>query len=374
MKILYWTQSFWPDIGGVEVLAMKTLPELQKRNYEFVVITSHCERDLPDEMKYDGIPVHRFPFWKVLSKRDPRQVVKVQKQIAQLKRSFKPDLVHLHYPGHIAYFHLSTADTHPVPTLLTVHTDFYGLRGDQSTLFGQTLRSAAWVTACSEATLSDAIRIVPDILSRSTVIHNGIDAPKLTPEPLSFEEPRILCLGRLVQEKGFDVAISAFALLANRFPRARLTIAGDGPVRDDLTRQTVALGLTDAVEFKGWVSPEKIPDLINNATIVVIPSRYREPFGLVAVEAAQMARPVVATRIGGLSEVVVDKETGLLFDKEDNLALADAITFLLESPDKAKLMGHAARARALEVFSLEKFVDAYDRLYLKLIEESPRPV
>lgn len=371
MKILYWTQSFWPDIGGVEVLAMKTLPALRERNYEFIVVTSHCELDLPDEMLYEGIPVYRFPFWKVLTKRDPRQVVKVQKQIAELKRTFKPDLVHLHYPGHIAYFHLSTAATHPAPTLLTVHTDFYGLRGDQSTLFGQTLRSAVWVTTVSDATLSDAIRTVPDILSRSTVIHNGLDTPNLSPEPLPFDEPRILCLGRLVHEKGFDVAISSFALLVNRFPRAHLVIAGDGPVRTDLEEQTAALDLTDRVEFTGWISPEKVPELMNKATIVVIPSRYREPFGLVAIEGAQMARPVVATRIGGLSEVVVHQETGLLFENEDSIALAEAVAFLLNHPDTARRMGQAGRCRALEVFSLEKFIDAYDRLYLKLIEGSP---
>jgi glycogen(starch) synthase len=120
------------------------------------------------------------------------------------------------------------------------------------------------------------------------------------------------------------------------------------------------------VEFTGWVSPDKVPELINTSTIVVMPSRWKEPFGLVALQAAQMARPIVATRIGGLPEVVLHQETGLLVDKENSRQLAEAITFLLEHPEVAEQMGRAARMRAKSVFDLERCVDAYDTLYKKL--------
>ncbi len=101
-----------------------------------------------------------------------------------------------------------------------------------------------------------------------------------------------------------------------------------------------------------------------------MPSRWEEPFGLVAVEAALMARPVVASRVGGLAEVVADGETGLLVDKEDPAALARAVTHLLKNPATAERMGQAARRRARELFGFDRQVDAYDGLYQRLAEET----
>ena len=367
MKILYWTPLFWPDLGGIEVLAIKTLPALYQRGHEIIVITSHGELELPDRSDYKGIPVYRFPFSQVLTKRDIKQVKKVQEEVAELKRSFKPDLIHLHYPGHIAYFHLNTIGAHRAPTLLTVHTDFNGLRADANTLFGQTIRSADWVTAVSNATLSDTVQVVSEIKNRSSVIYNGLEVPETVPEPLPFDKAQILCLGRLAHEKGIDLAITAFASLQKNFPNLVLVIAGDGPVRGDLEQQVFALGLADRIKFTGWIQPERVPELFNQSTILVVPSRYREPFGLVAVEAGQMERPVVATKVGGLPEVVIHQETGLLCEKEDSAALAESISFLLNHPDSAIRMGQMGSKRAKEVFSLENFIDNYEGLYSKLI-------
>jgi len=97
-----------------------------------------------------------------------------------------------------------------------------------------------------------------------------------------------------------------------------------------------------------------------------MPSRH-EPFGLVALDAALMARPIVASRVGGLSEVVVHRQTGLLFDNEDSRGLADAIISLLNHPEVARRMGQAARRRALNVFSWERCVNGYADLYRSLV-------
>lgn len=370
MKILYWTPQFWPNIGGIEVLACRTLPALQRCGHEFLVVTSHDACDSPDLTHFRDIPVHRFPLWKALASRDLLRVRKLQEQIAALKRSFAPDLVHLHFPGHIAYFHLRTLDAHYSPTLLTVHTPFEQARGGTDTILGQVLRSADWITAVSHATLADTISLEPEIRERSSVIYNGVAAPELEPSTLPFEEPRVLYVGRLEVEKGVDIAIAAFARVSKKIPRARLTISGDGPVRAELEKQAAQAGLSSAIDFIGWTPPDKVPELMNTATVVVVPSRYREPFALVAVEAALSGRPVVATRTGGLQETVADGQTGLLFDKENTGELAEAICRLLKNPPAARAMGETGRRRALELFGLEKFISAYDGLYRSLVQNS----
>jgi glycogen(starch) synthase len=170
----------------------------------------------------------------------------------------------------------------------------------------------------------------------------------------------------LVARKGFDLALSAFATIASRVPAVRMVVAGDGPARAPLEKQAAELGLRDSVDFVGWVAPENVPALINTATIVVMPSRW-EPFGLVALEAAQMARPIVATRVGGLTEVVEHGQTGLLVDNENPDALAKAMAELLEHPQVTTRMGETARSRAIERFSWSRCVDAYDSVYRKLM-------
>lgn len=365
MKVLYWTETFWPDISGVAVLGMQLLPALQKRGYEFIIVTSHGRFDLPNRTRFRNIPIYRFPFHTVLLERNLGKVKTVTQRVAELKQTFKPDLVHINSSEPSIFFHLHTDAMDSASTLVTVHlflTHNYGT----NTLYGRVLQSANWVTAVSRAILRDVRLYLPEVTLRSSVIHNGLMTPSLEPTPLPFASPHLLCLGRVSVEKGFDLAVDAFALLLQHFPSVRMVVAGNGTARSDLQRRAVQLGIDDAIEFIGWIAPEKVPELINKATVVVMPSRWHEPFGLVALQAAQMARPVVATSVGGLPEVILHKRTGLLVEKENSTKLAEQIAFLLENPDDAIQMGQAARQRAQRMFSLERLVDDYDALYRKL--------
>jgi glycogen(starch) synthase len=180
-----------------------------------------------------------------------------------------------------------------------------------------------------------------------------------------------LCLGRIESDKGFDIALDAFARLSERFPEARITIVGEGSRRPALEAQAAALGLGHRARFTGRLGREAIAPMINSATMVVVPSRYREPFALVALEAAQMGRPVVATRWGGLVESVADGQSGLLVENENPQAFADAMLFLLDNPHLALEMGQQGRARARELFSLDRCVDDYEALYQRLLRQKP---
>ncbi len=147
-----------------------------------------------------------------------------------------------------------------------------------------------------------------------------------------------------------------------------MVIVGDGTARSSLEQQAESLGLTDKVKFLGWVIPEKVPALLATAHVIMIPSRY-EGLPRVAVEAALMAKPVVATRVGGIPEVVLHQKTGLLVEAENSAALAEATSFLLVHHEKATTMGDTARMFASKKYNMEHFVDSYQALYQQLTLE-----
>jgi glycosyltransferase involved in cell wall biosynthesis len=381
-KLLCWTPFFLPDLGGIEMLFAKVLPILKQRNYDPIVVTSHGKKDLPDETVYYGIPVFRFHFRKTISRGSLADILKIKQKIANLKRTFMPHLTHIHISDPSAFFHLTTRSASPSPTLATFHSHFSFKNAASSSngLLDKILNTADHVSTVSSYVLREMCKTAPEIEARSSVIYNGVDLPGVTPEPLSFDPPRILCIGRLIQEKGFDLVIQALPLLVNQFPQTRLTIVGDGPLRSELQMKAEALNLKHVVEFKGQVKPETVYALINKASVVVLPSRsvqhnpangflHSEGFPMVALEAAMMARPLVASMVGGLGEAVVHKQTGMLVENENVRSLANAIAYLITNQDNAVRMGRAGRARAIKNFSLEKCVDAYHALYQRLIKK-----
>jgi glycogen synthase len=370
MRVLFWSGTFWPNIGGVEVLAAKLLPALRERGYEYLVVVPRNDPKLSEEADYKGIPICRVSFRNDLTDKSIEHFVAVREKISALKRSFAPDLIHINAVGVDNFFHLSTKNTYPAPLLVTLHGEWQ-LQADA--VVRDLLRAADWVAGCSAAILTEGQKLAPEIAPRSSIIYNGMDAPSVLPTPLSFDTPRLLCLGRLVPEKGMDLALAAFATLVPRFPRARLIVAGDGAARSGLEHQAADLHISHAVEFAGWVAPDQVPALINNCTMLLTPSRD-DSLPLVALEAAWMARPVVAARVGGLPEVVVHEQTGLLFESENVGGLAESISFLLENPEAARKMGRAARDRVQTVFSWEQHVNTYDALYQKLINRQGPPV
>lgn len=368
MRILFWSQYFWPDIGGSETFALNLLSVLQERGYEFIVVAAHLDSGASDKAEYNGIPIYRFSLREALATGDLQQILMLSQELNCLNLTFRPDVVHVNSIGPIDFFLRRAMDAHPSPYLLTMQQHIPPEFLTPYALPGATMRAANWVACCSAAMLVEAREQVPEIAHRSSVIYNGVESPTLLPAPLPFDPPRLLCLGRLLSFKGFDLAIRCFADIVVDFPGARLMIAGDGPARSELNALAGRLDITTAVDFLGWISPDEVPAVINAATVVVMPSRW-EGFAFVAIEAAVMTRPIVATRAGGLQEAVLDGHTGLIVEKEDSVALTEAIRNLLCNPEMATRMGLAARQRALRLFSLERCVNAYEALYRKISTE-----
>lgn len=361
MRVMFWSSVFPPSIGGVQTMASSLLLALRERGHEFLVITQRDTPDLPVEDQYEGIAVHRLPVAAIRT--DVDRLMKARREVVRLKCEFDPDLFHTAALSANDFFHLTTLTAHPAPWLVSL---LGAWPRSCDSFFHKALTHADWVVACSAATLRLGCDLAPEISSRSSIIYNAQEPIPVRLRPLGFDPPVLLCLGRLSREKGVDVALAAFAHVLERFPEARLVIAGDGPERDALERQAEELSMGGAVQFLGWVPPNDVPALINAASVVLLPSR-EDAFPLVGLQAALMGRPTAASCVGGIPEMIVDRETGLLVEREDPRALAGAVESLLERPDEARRMGEAARRRAREVFSFDKHVGAYDELYRTLV-------
>ncbi len=252
------------------------------------------------------------------------------------------------------------------PTIVGIPVGVGRLRSGDGTLLQRTLRQADWILAVSSAMRSETIALMPEIELRCSVIYNSLDPPTESGDPLPFEFPILLCGGRLVREKGFDVAIQALPEILQRFPNANLWIAGDGPERSELQKQAADLGVAKSVVFQGWVEPRGFAKLTGCCTMVIVPSRWREAFGNVALQAMQMGRPVLASATGGLPEVVENEITGLITPVDDAAALANAAIRLLADPALAERLGSLGRKTAASRFAFDTYVDRHEALYERM--------
>jgi glycosyltransferase involved in cell wall biosynthesis len=173
-------------------------------------------------------------------------------------------------------------------------------------------------------------------------------------------------VGRLALQKGQRHLIAAMPLLLERVPQAHAVIAGSGDLEDYLRELAEEVGVAARVHVLG--ARKDVPALMHAIDVFVMPSIW-EGFGLVLLEAMAAARPIVASRVATIPEVVIEGETGLLVPPGDPLALADALAQLADQPARARQFGEAGRERLRVHFSLEKMVGDTELLYRELVDE-----
>lgn len=372
MRITFVSALWLPYTGGLEVVTGQMLKELQYRGHDVAVVTSRDDATLPRRETVNGIEVIRSDAHAAIASRDPSWILREQRSTWDSVRELQPDVLHAHDGSPSLWMYLRAARTRRPPLLLSLHiimTRHFALRGASLAGLRTMLRAADHVTAVSEPVLDDALGFEPTFADRSSVVPNGIDPPTRPWREIEDRSDRLLCIGRLAPEKNLGRALHVVRLLVDRRPSIRLTVAGDGPEREHLTALAHRLGVDDRVDFLGAVPHDRITDLIEDATVVVMPSQF-EGMPLVALEAAWAGRPVVAAAVPGLDTTVIDGVTGRLVDGDDE-ALADAVEEVLADRQWARRMGAAARAHAEAAFSISRCVDEYEAIYEALVLRTP---
>jgi glycogen(starch) synthase len=366
LRVLFITPAYLPWLGGLEVLASQLLAELQRRGCEVGLITCpHAAVDAGlDEVA--GVPVLRTGTQAALSRNDGAAVLRCAVEVGRFANEIAPDVVHTHDPSTALWTYLRT-QRRKRPLVSTIHNVMSAHLGDELAPVAAMVDESAWITGVSQAVVDDTAALFPRVAGRLTVVRNAVQAPEREPAPIAPGSP-LLCIGRLVPQKGFDMAIEAFALVASQFPWARLQIAGTGPDHDDLVALARQRGIGDQVELLGRVEPDAIPALLARSTALVMPSRY-EGLPLVSLEAAWSGRPVVAMAGPGLGEAVVDGSTGLLVPPGDVDGLARSLAAVLGSRALAERLGRAGRAHMEAHWSIGAVVDAYEAIYRAVLAD-----
>ena len=331
-------------ISGSEAHLLSLLPKLRDRGWDVRMLMLHENEpgawDFARALIARGVPLDSIPLRADV---DPVAFVRL---VAYLVR-MRPAILHTHLV-HADAYGLLAGTAARVPVRFSTKHGFNEFR--EAPYFGLADRAVASLAHVHIAISRGLARYLEDVEGFDgesfEIVHYGID-PNGEPKPYAETVPRLLCVGRLIPIKGHIVLLRAFADAKKQLPELQLDVAGRGPLEPALRALVRELGVADSVHFLGHVSP--IQAAIERAAVVVVPS-MGEGFGMVALEAMERARPVVAAAIGGLGELVRDGETGILVPAGEAEPLCDAIVRLAGDLDLARAMGEAGRRRALSRF------------------------
>jgi colanic acid/amylovoran biosynthesis glycosyltransferase len=235
------------------------------------------------------------------------------------------------------------------------------------------LRRARFVICISDFARSQLMALGDSsIWGRLDVVHCGIPIEQFTnstDEDRRHAEPTILCLGRLVPEKGQAILLQAVSLLARRGQEANVIVAGEGPSRPALERMAEELGISSRVAFLGAVGQDEIHDFYARAWVFCLPS-FAEGIPVTLMEAMAMELPVVSTRIAGIPELIVDGRTGFLVAPGRPDELADVLQQLLTDPALRGEIGSRARETVIQEFNADTSAEQLHALFTERLSSN----
>jgi glycosyltransferase involved in cell wall biosynthesis len=307
----------------------------------------------------------------------PTRLARAWMRLRALTREFKPDVAHQQRTGpyHGKWAVLAARLGGARAIVATEHQPAYRLRGAQRWLNRAADALVDAIIVVSEQDRKMQLELTDRPARKIFAIHNGIDISKFTP-PTPDEiaiarrelklpnNTRIIgTLARLDPQKGMPYLLRALAQVPGDW---RAVIAGDGALRDELEYLSDQLGLTQRVSFLGFCDqPARVLAALD---VFVLPSEW-ESFGLAPIEAMATGLPVVITRVGGMSELLIDGESGAFVAPRDVNALARALTRVLNDADLRARWGRAGRARVEKFFSVDAMTETTIAVYREVLRE-----
>jgi len=385
MRILF-IDDYARRLGGVSAYLANLLPALKARGHAVGLCGPVGTRNLLREhviSEYLSNPLGWSECGRALwSLCSPLGAVKVRKALAE----FRPDVVHL--GGCTSHLGLAWVKAlEQVPTVYRAHN--YELVRPEQALYARDLNQrncdgqAGWIcvaVGCRPLWKQPADRLmqwmsrraqrwIDRVVAASTALVESLRRTgwaNTTYLPLGvplgeFQEGRrgqvIIYVGRLSPEKGVQVLLRAMPLVLRRLPNCQAWLAGDGRLRGQLMRQAKKLGVSESVRFLGPVGYGQLPSLHAGAGALVAPSVCAESFGLSVAEAQAWGTPVIASDVGGLAELVRDRETGLLCRPNDPQDLSDRMVEILTDTALARALARNARTFAERHLSFDVHAD-----------------
>ncbi|MEO0122436.1 MAG: glycosyltransferase family 4 protein [candidate division WOR-3 bacterium] len=385
MKVLFVATAFPRYKGDVITPWMIELIErLRKKGIEVSVFTSSY-KGLKNQV-WNGMPVYRFRYFLKKYERLTHEETAVDRfskggfnillsflyvifgtiAIARLVRSRKFDIVHINWP----FPHILFGVCAKVLSRCKVFATFYGLeiRWLKKKFpflvkpFAFFVNRADVITAISNHTAGELKGIVKKeipIIPFSITVESSSVAVS--------DENFILFVGRHVERKGVHILIEAFKLIHKEIPH-NLIIVGDGPERKNWEKMSLDYGLSDRIKFTGWVSKEELHNYYRTCSFFVLPAIYdkhgdTEGLGVVMIEAMGYSKPVIASNVGGITDVVIHGHNGILVKDNDPNELAKAIKELARNKELCRKLGENAKKDIDERFNWDKIVSKLIELY-----------
>lgn len=296
----------------------------------------------------------------------------VRKQLKNIAKEFNPDLVHAHYAT--SYGLLGSLLNHKRFLISVWGEDVFSFPKEsiiKKWIFKRNLRKALGIFSTSKVMAEEA-KLYTD--KAVNVVPFGVDVKVFKNETVEgVDDTVVIGIVKTLEDKyGISYLIDAFNLVlkANPTQKFQLLIVGRGRKAEALKKQVTDLNLNDHVVFTGAVPHTAVPDYFNKMDIVVVPSvNEGESFGVAAVEASACEKPVIVSNIGGLPEVVIDGETGLICEPRDSNCLFEKIELLISDNDLRIQLGKKGRENVLKHYDWEKNVDLMMNHYLQMAKK-----
>lgn len=346
--------------GGAEKLLLDLCRKIDKSKFEVLVLSLQGGGELVEQFEKAGITV------EIMNKKRKFNLSFIKKVTAFLQTE-KPDIVHTHLFVGDFYGGVAALNAN-VPVIVSTKHDILS-EGFWRDFLSRRLRMQfTKIIAISKATKDHLIKTEKISCEKVEVIYNGIDVAKFyldNPQIFKIDDIVIGSVGRLSKEKGHKHLIRACRFL--RIKNWQLILVGDGPLRKELAKAAQMLGLEEQVQFTGAVAD--VRPYLQKMDIFVLPS-VSEGLSLSIIEAALAGRFVIATDVGGVPEIILHKENGLLFKPKSIEQLVAHLNWAIENKAEASRMAQKLQQQVAQKFDINKIILQYQNFYLKLVKNS----